>query len=67
LEQAIKCDQFSRLPDGSWSTKDVSLDYVRDGRRYQTNFSDGAVISAKSGGEVAMVFAALNHKCIPHR
>lgn len=66
LEQAIDCGQFNRLPDGSWSTQDVSLDYERDGHRYQTNFSKGVVLSATSRGEFANVFAALNRKCSAH-
>lgn len=39
LDQAIKCDQFKRAPDGSWTTTtDVSLDYAENGTHYQSNF-----------------------------
>jgi hypothetical protein len=66
LEQAIDCGQFHRLTNGSWSTDDVSLDYVRDGRQIQTNLDKGTVISATSQGEFATVFAAVNQKCGAH-
>jgi hypothetical protein len=36
LDQAIKCDQFKRSPDGSWTTTtNVSLDYAENGTHYQ--------------------------------
>jgi hypothetical protein len=36
LDQAIKCDQFKRSPDGSsTTTSEVSLDYAKNGTRWQ--------------------------------
>jgi len=65
LDEAIKCDDFRRLPDGSWYTvKDVSLDYDLDGTEHQTNYSNGVTIRAKND-EGARVLAALEKKCAP--
>jgi hypothetical protein len=67
MEQAIKCDQFQRLPDGTWSSKDVSLDYVQDGKRYQLNYGNGAILTGKKDAEEARLVAALDKKCAaPH-
>ncbi len=64
LEQAIKCDQFKRSPDGSWTAvTDVSLDYTDNGTRYQSNFGKGVTITAASGGQNAQIVAALEKKC----
>jgi len=63
LEQAINCDQFKRLPDGTWSAKDVSLDYVRDGTEYQSNINGSTIITGKKGNEDALLLAALDKKC----
>jgi hypothetical protein len=52
LEEAIDCSQFHRLSDGSWSSEGVSLDYVRDGQRYQTNFNKGVVISQRAAANL---------------
>jgi hypothetical protein len=72
LEQAIKCDQFKQLPDGTWSaTTDVKLAYARDGLqlwgyhvkgRYWTNYTKGSIITSKDS-EDAVVLAALDKKC----
>lgn len=65
LDEAIKCDDFRRLPDGNWSTaKDVSLDYNLDGIEHQVNYSNGITINAKDS-EDARVLAALEKKCAP--
>jgi hypothetical protein len=62
LDQAIKCDQFKRLPDASWSTTaDVSLDFMDNGTHYQDNFGKGVTISAS--GHNAVIVAALEKKC----
>ena len=63
LEQTIQCDQFKRLPDGTWSTKDVSLDFVQDGRQYQFNFANGSTITGKKGADEALILAAIEKKC----
>lgn len=64
LDQAIKCDQFKRLPDGSWiTTADVSLDTTDNGTRYQDNFSKGVTLSASGGGHNATIVAGLEKKC----
>lgn len=64
LEQAIQCDQFKRLPDGSWSTaKDVSLNYLRNGVETQTNLSEGLTITARISADAALIAAALDKKC----
>jgi len=72
IEQAIKCDQFKRLPDGTWSaTTDVKLAYARDGfqlwgyhvkGRYWTNYNKGEIITRKDS-EDALISAALDNKC----
>jgi len=72
LQQAINCDQFKRLPDGSWSAvTDVKLAYARDGLqlwgyhvkgRYWTNYDKGSIITGKDS-EGAVVLAALDKKC----
>lgn len=67
LEQAINCDQFKRLPDGTWSAKDASLDYVRDGKRYQFSFNGSIIITAKEGSEEAVLLATLDKKCVANR
>ena len=63
LEQAMNCDHFKRLPDGSWSAKDVSLDYVRDGREYQFNINGETIITGKNSSEDALILATLDKKC----
>ncbi len=64
LDQAIKCDQFKRSPDGSWiTTTDVSLNYTENGTRYQSNFGNGVTITATSGRQNAEIVAALKKKC----
>lgn len=46
LDQAIKCDQFQRLPDGSWTTTtDVSLNYTDNGTKYQSNFGKRVTVN----------------------
>jgi hypothetical protein len=64
LDQAIKCDQFKRLPDGSWvTTADVSLDYTDNGINNHDNFSKGVTLSASHGDHYAMIVAELEKKC----
>lgn len=64
LDQTIKCDQFKRLPDGSWvTTADVSLDYTDNGAKNQDNFSKGVTLSASHGDHDAMIVAGLEKKC----
>ena len=65
LDQAIKCDQFKRSSDGSWTTTtDVSLDYTENGTRYQSNFGKGVTLTtATSGAQTAQIVAALEKKC----
>lgn len=64
LDQAIKCDQFKRAPDGSWTTTtDVSLDYAENGTHYQSNFGKGLTITPTSGPVNAEIVAALDKKC----
>jgi hypothetical protein len=65
LDQAIKCDQFKRSPDGSWTTStDVSLDYTENGTQYQSNFGKGVTLTAAtSGAQTAQIVAALEKKC----
>jgi len=64
LDQAVKCDQFKRLPDGSWiTTTDVSLDYTDNGTQYQDNFGSGVTLSASGGGHNATIVAAIEKKC----
>lgn len=67
LDQAIHCDDFRRLPDGSWSTvKDVSLDYLRDGTQYQLNYSKDVHLKQKAGDEATRLIDALDKKCVPN-
>ena len=64
LEQAIDCDQFKHLADGTWSTaKVVSLDFLQDGTEHQLNYSSGLIITGKRDREEALVAAALDKKC----
>jgi hypothetical protein len=64
LDQAIKCDQFKRSPDGSWTTTtDVSLDYTANGTHYQSNFSNGVTIKATGDRQNADIVTALEKKC----
>lgn len=64
LEQAIDCGQFKHLPDGTWSTaKDVSLDFLQDGREHQLNYSGGLIITGKKDPDEALLSAALDKKC----
>jgi hypothetical protein len=67
LDQAIRCDDFRRLPGGEWSaTKDVSLDYLRDGTQYQLNYSKNAQLKQNAGEETSRLTDALNKKCAPN-
>ena len=64
LDQAIKCDQFARSPDGNWTaTTDVSLDYEANGTHVQTNIGKGVTIKAADGRDYADIAAALERKC----
>ncbi|MGO9135189.1 MAG: hypothetical protein ACLP8A_14250 [Methylovirgula sp.] len=64
LDEAIHCDEFRRLSDGSWSTtKDVSLDYLLNGIEYQLNYSKDLHINQKGGSEGSQLSAALDKKC----
>ena len=65
LDQAIKCDQFTRSPDGTWTTTtDVSLDYdAANGTQTQWNAGKGATIKATSGRDNPEIVAALEKKC----
>lgn len=64
LEQAIQCDAFKHGPDGMWSaSKDVTLDYVRDGTQHQLNFNKGVVVTAKIAAEEPRLVSALDAKC----
>lgn len=64
LDQAIKCEQFTRSPDGSWTTTtDVSIDYAKNGTHYQENLGKGVTISASRDGQEAAIVAALEKKC----
>lgn len=65
LDQAIHCDEFHRLPDGSWSTtKDVSLDYLLNGIQYQLNYSKDVHIKQIAQGDGSQLTAALDKKCV---
>jgi hypothetical protein len=65
LDQAIHCDEFHRLSDGSWSTtKDVSLDYLLNGIEYQLNYSKGVLIKQQVEGDGSRLTAALDKKCV---
>lgn len=64
LEQAIDCGQFKHLPDGTWSTaKDVSLDFLLDGKEHQLNYSSALIINGKRDRDEALLSAALDKKC----
>lgn len=66
LDQAIKCDQFKRSPDGGWTaTTDVLLDYEANGVHNQTNLSKGVAIRPGNGQSYADIVAALEKKCRP--
>ena len=68
LDEAIQCDAFQRGPDGTWSaSKDVSLDYVRDGTQYQLNFSKGAAVKGNIAAQEPRLVPALDTKCIATR
>jgi|GEM_PF-4117162 len=65
LDQAIHCDDFRRLSDGSWSaTRDVSLDYLLNGIEYQLNYSKDVHIEQKGEHDGSQLTAALNKKCV---
>jgi hypothetical protein len=62
LDQVVKCEQFKRLPDGSWTAAaDVSLDYTDNGKQYQDSFSQGVTLNAT--GNNPAIIAALEKKC----
>lgn len=64
LDQAIHCNEFHRLSDGSWSTtRDVSLDYLLNGIEYQLNYSKDVHIKQKNGDDGSQLTAALDKKC----
>jgi hypothetical protein len=66
IDQAIQCNQFTRLSDGSWSpTTEVSIDYAQNGTRYQANYAKGVVLKTYNGGQDALIVAALQKKCAP--
>lgn len=52
LEQAIQCDQFKRLPDGTWSaTQEVVLDYKSKNTHYQLTYTKGSKITVDTAKE----------------
>jgi hypothetical protein len=66
LEQAVQCDAFTRAPDGTWSTsKDVSLNYLRDGVEHQLNMDKGLSVTGKVAGMEPQLAATLERKCVP--
>jgi hypothetical protein len=64
LKDAIQCKDFKHNSDGSWSAKDVSLNYGPRGKQQQVNlFGTTTIRQGKivSGG--ADLWAVLNEKC----
>ena len=61
LDQAVACDPFKRLPNGTWVTvKDVSLSYKRYFGNYQSNYGKGSIITGTGNSESARLLTALN-------
>jgi hypothetical protein len=68
LEQAVHCDDFERLADGTWSTnRDVSLDYLSNGIENQLNISKGVAVNRIVGGQKRQLLPVLERKCAPSR
>jgi hypothetical protein len=64
LKDAIQCKDFKHNSDGSWSAKDVSLNYGPPGKQQQVNlFGTTTIRQGKivSGG--VDLWAVLNEKC----
>ena len=62
LEEAVKCGQVTRQPDGTWSSKGASLDYLRNGTQTQSNYAAGVAITQRNA-EDAELIAVLDKKC----
>jgi hypothetical protein len=64
LREAVQCDAFHRNSDGTWSTsKDVSLDYVQGGTRYQLNLSKGVTLTGKIANQAPELVSTLEGQC----
>ena len=64
LKDAIQCKDFKHNSDGSWSAKDVSLNYGPPGKQQQVNLFGATTIrqgKILAGG--VDLWAVLNEKC----
>ncbi len=64
LKDAIQCKDFKHNSDGSWSAKDVSLNYGPPGSQQQVNlFGPTTIRQGKILAGGMDLWAALNEKC----
>lgn len=59
LKDAVNCADFKQNSDGTWHTKDVTLNYGTAGAQQQMNFFGSTTITSKNGE----IFTILNEKC----
>ncbi|HEX3949460.1 MAG TPA: hypothetical protein VHW95_06385 [Steroidobacteraceae bacterium] len=62
LDQAIKCDQFKRSPDGSSTTTSEVSRLREEWNSLAGDFSEGVIISASRGGQDAAIVAAIEKR-----
>lgn len=68
LAEAVKCDDFKRLADGTWSAiQDISLDYIINGVQHQLNFPRDTSINGSIARQEPQLVPALERKCGPGR
>jgi len=64
LKDAIQCKDFTHNSDGSWSAKDVSLNYGPPGSQQQVNlFGPTTIRQGKILAGGIDLWAVLNEKC----
>jgi len=64
LEQAVRCDQFKRLPDGGWvAVQQVSLTYGRRVGHYNLSYGKGTPVTGTGDSEGAHLLSVLNKVC----
>jgi hypothetical protein len=64
LKDVIQCKDFKHNSDGSWSAKDVSLNYGPPGKQQQVNlFGQTTIRQGKILAGGVDLWAVLNEKC----
>ena len=64
LKDAVQCKDFKHNSDGSWSAKDVSLNYGPPGSQQQVNlFGPTTIRQGKMLAGGVDLWAVLNEKC----